>query len=447
MRRLVRVVAIGLTAAGAIAAPAAAGVSQDYAETALNIIPSGQYGSVPIPPSADAPGARCTTASRRSSTRSPTRDLDHVLQVRGASATGTDGPARSSRSPTPGVTIERDRSTSRTSTGDDLRRRHLGGRLDRRRGPRRCCCSRPATTPASRRSTCPDVSAIGLITGAQSLRAQRADRGRGREADAGARGRRARRARGAARHRHLHLGHQRLPRGQRPRPTRPGPATTSTRSTRSRASSSARAAATRRGAPSSSAACSSGWAARRARSVFNDLRQFKNPEHARPRSTASSPTGKIPKKPKGSVDHRPRQLPGDRRRSRTRARAEAAPSRSTQRVERADGRRRPLEDRRPADGRRSADRLLLPGPHLRDRHARRRPAVARRDLGPVPRLPADRPRRGLRHHADLGERRHHRPVRRDALRRQRHELRVQGQVPDDGDRSTPARSTATRSPS
>ena len=59
-------------------------------------------------------------------------------------------------------------------------------------------------------------------------------------------------------------------------------------------------------------------------------------------------------------------------------------------------------------------------------------AVARRDLGAVPRLPADRPRRGLRLDADLGRRRHHRPVRRDALRRQRHEVPVQGQVPRDG---------------
>ena len=60
------------------------------------------------------------------------------------------------------------------------------------------------------------------------------------------------------------------------------------------------------------------------------------------------------------------------------------------------------------------------------------PAVAGRDLGAVPRLPADRPRRGLRHHAHLGERRHHRPVRRDALRRQRREVPLQGPVPADG---------------
>ena len=86
----------------------------------------------------------------------------------------------------------------------------------------------------------------------------------------------------------------------------------------------------------------------------------------------------------------------------------------------------------PLHGRRPADRLLLPGPHLRDRHARARPRVARRDLGSVPRLHADRPRRGLRDDAHLVERRHHRPVRGDPLRRQRHQVPVQRPVPDDG---------------
>ena len=56
-----------------------------------------------------------------------------------------------------------------------------------------------------------------------------------------------------------------------------------------------------------------------------------------------------------------------------------------------------------------------------DMHAPR-PRLAWRDLGAVPRLHADRPRRRLRHHADLAERRHHRPVRGDALRRQRRQV-------------------------
>ncbi len=75
---------------------------------------------------------------------------------------------------------------------------------------------------------------------------------------------------------------------------------------------------------------------------------------------------------------------------------------------------------------------FYPGPDLRDRHERAGPEVARRDFGSVPGLPADRPRRGLRDDADLGQRRRHRPIRRAALRRQRHQVQLQGQVPEDG---------------
>ena len=75
---------------------------------------------------------------------------------------------------------------------------------------------------------------------------------------------------------------------------------------------------------------------------------------------------------------------------------------------------------------------FFPGLVARDRHARTPPALARRHLRPVPGLPADRPHPALRHHSHLGQRRHHRPVRRDALRRQQREVPLQGQVPDDG---------------
>ena len=87
----------------------------------------------------------------------------------------------------------------------------------------------------------------------------------------------------------------------------------------------------------------------------------------------------------------------------------------------------------PADGRR-ARRSATSTPASSTRSTCRRPGLVWRgaDLGALPRLPADRPRRGLRHHAHLGLRRHHRPVRREALRRQRHLLPLQGRVPRDG---------------
>ena len=51
---------------------------------------------------------------------------------------------------------------------------------------------------------------------------------------------------------------------------------------------------------------------------------------------------------------------------------------------------------------------------------------------------SDRPRPGLRLERDVLALRHHRPVRRDALRRRRHALPVQGPVPRRWGRSTPA---------
>ena len=56
-----------------------------------------------------------------------------------------------------------------------------------------------------------------------------------------------------------------------------------------------------------------------------------------------------------------------------------------------------------------------------------------RDLRAVPRLHAHRPRHRLRVVADLGGRRHHRHLRRDAVRRVEDEVRVEGQVPADGE--------------
>ena len=54
---------IAAVAVALLAIPAAGASAQgtDYAATALNIMPSGQYGSVP-PPRAPTPRRRCTTA-------------------------------------------------------------------------------------------------------------------------------------------------------------------------------------------------------------------------------------------------------------------------------------------------------------------------------------------------------------------------------------------------
>ena len=105
------------------------------------------------------------------------------------------------------------------------------------------------------------------------------------------------------------------------------------------------------------------------RSVFNDLRQFKNP---------GSPTtidgkfkyGKLPKKgkTKGNVLDRPGFVRAGRRDARLlaargRAFGQLRDSRGD-RLQHADDHGGGVGDRQPADGRRPADRLLLPRPHV-----------------------------------------------------------------------------------
>src|ERR671917_518680 len=85
-------------------------------------------------------------------------------------------------------------------------------------------------------------------------------------------------------------------------------------------------------------------------------------------------------------------------------------------VERPARRRGALGHRDADHGRRPAARLQLPRPDHGDRPARADPAGRGRDVRAVPRLPADRPRRAVRVDADLGGCRHHRHLRRDAVR-------------------------------
>ncbi len=95
--------------------------------------------------------------------------------------------------------------------------------------------------------------------------------------------------------------------------------------------------------------------------------------------------------------------------------------------------RQGLADRLAAVRRRAADRLQLPGPHARDGAREPQHPRARRHVGAVPRLHADRPRPGLRVDADLGRERPHRHLRRTAVRRVEGQVPLQGQVPDDGE--------------
>ena len=162
--------------------------------------------------------------------------------------------------------------------------------------------------------------------------------------------------------------------------------------------------------------------------VFNDLRQFKNPESPTT-IDGKFPYGKIPEQGEGQAS------------SSTLARLSRTPRRPRRLAERYSYPTQQASNTLMITGDESAtgDPLMVGGPQIgyfypgftyeMDMDARR-PPVARRHLGAVPRLSADRPRRGLRDHAHLRLGGRDRPVRGDALRRQRHEVHVQRRVHD-----------------
>ena len=182
----VLVFAVGITAS-------ASAQAKDYAATALNIIPSGQYGALGSPARLRHPGEDVRRPDAALRPGHPGRP-DHLLQVRSASASTRDGPSTVEAVPRAGVTIERDSFNVPHVTGathDDgvwaagwIAAEDRGLLLQQARYN-----ARVAAIDA------PGLSAIGLISGLQNFQPSAADRGRGRQADPGARGGRARRAR------------------------------------------------------------------------------------------------------------------------------------------------------------------------------------------------------------------------------------------------------------
>ncbi|MCW2967712.1 MAG: penicillin acylase family protein, partial [Solirubrobacteraceae bacterium] len=107
MRRLSSLFALAALALVPSAASAASRYDHDYAATARNIIPSGQYGGVPIPTGAD-------TQAKMYDALTPLFDkvTNSALQTDFKSevfGVGTDGPGKKESVPRKGVTIVRDR--------------------------------------------------------------------------------------------------------------------------------------------------------------------------------------------------------------------------------------------------------------------------------------------------------------------------------------------------
>src|SRR3954451_6692761 len=99
--------AIGLLAAAFLVVPATA-TAKDFAATALNIIPSGQYGQVPPPPGADTQARMYDALTPLFDNVKPT-DLTKYFKSEAFNSLGTDGPGKSERVPHKGVKITRDK--------------------------------------------------------------------------------------------------------------------------------------------------------------------------------------------------------------------------------------------------------------------------------------------------------------------------------------------------
>jgi len=81
--------------------------ARDYAETARNIVPSGQWGEAPVPPGADSQAKMYDSLTPKFD-QVTAADLNTSFKSEGFGV-GTDGPARSERVPRRGVKIVRDR--------------------------------------------------------------------------------------------------------------------------------------------------------------------------------------------------------------------------------------------------------------------------------------------------------------------------------------------------
>ena len=104
---LPRVRLAALVAIAACVVPASTAFGKDYADTALNIIPSGQYGSVPPPPAADDQ-ALLYDGLTPLFDGVTNDDLTTYFKSEALGSLGTDGPGTVEDVPRPGVRIVRD---------------------------------------------------------------------------------------------------------------------------------------------------------------------------------------------------------------------------------------------------------------------------------------------------------------------------------------------------
>src|SRR4051794_13457148 len=91
-----------------LAAVPATASAKDFAATALNIIPSGQYGAVPVPAGADQQAQMYDGLTPLFDNVQPT-DLTKYFKSEAFNSVGTDGPGKTEKLPRKGIKVVRDR--------------------------------------------------------------------------------------------------------------------------------------------------------------------------------------------------------------------------------------------------------------------------------------------------------------------------------------------------
>ena len=406
--------------------PGTAG-AQDYAETALNIIPSGQYGAVPPPAGADEQ-AKMYDALTPLFDQVSTADLFRTFKSE-RFGVDTSGPGRVEPVPRAGVQIVRDRFNVPHITGrtaDDVTWA-MGWTLAQDRALLLAQGRYPARLAAV---DAPNLDAFGLVVGLKTFTPTRqVDRIVERN------GLRALRGAGREGRRLLHdidvyvQGINARLRADR------SPQKPFTRTDIFAVNALVGQIFGEGGgdeAPRSAMldGLRDRLGSRRAEALFDDLT-----EQADPDSTAtlskSFRYAPVPRSRTGNAlldagSYRPAELPGAAA-ARAAARPEPKWASNFLMVGGAA-----VGDRQSAVRGRAADRLLLPGPDARGRRARPGLPGARRDRARLPRHGADRPRPGLRVEPDLRRLGPHRHLRRDAVRRLAHPLPLRGPLPSDG---------------
>src|SRR3954453_19266918 len=163
-----------------LAAVPATASAKDYAGTALNIIPSGQYGGVPVPAGADQQ-AQMYDGLTPLFNQITAPDLTKYFKSEAFGAAGAPGPTRVEKTPRKGLTIVRDAFNVphiRGKTRDDVIW-GAGWVLEEDRGLLLAQGRYPARFAAL---DSPGIDAFSLVTGLKQVKVTRqADRTIGRE--------------------------------------------------------------------------------------------------------------------------------------------------------------------------------------------------------------------------------------------------------------------------